>query len=83
MDNLIDKIKQLSKYSMRNKVYVENSNMCACYYCLNNFEPKEVVDWIDEKETALCPKCGIDSVIGDSVSQIDRDFLKKANDYWF
>jgi hypothetical protein len=84
MSELMDmKIKQLSKYSKINKIYIENSDMCACYYCLSVFEPKEIINWIDKKETALCPKCGIDAVIGDSVSQIDTEFLEKASDYWF
>jgi len=26
--------------------------------------PNEIQDWTDDGDTALCPKCGIDSVIG-------------------
>lgn len=57
--------------------------MCGCYYCLSIFEPKEVVGWIDNNETALCPKCNVDSVIGDSVICVNKDILEKANKYWF
>jgi hypothetical protein len=44
---------------------------------------RSVVD-PDDDDTALCPKCGIDSVIG-SVSgyPIERGFLKKMHDHWF
>jgi len=78
-----DMMNLISKYSIRNKIYLENSEMCGCYYCLSIFEPKEVVGWIDNNETALCPKCNVDSVIGDSVICVNKDILEKANKYWF
>jgi hypothetical protein len=44
------------------------SDMCGCFYCLAVFPPNEVTEWTDKTvgigQTALCPKCGIDSVIG-------------------
>lgn len=48
------------------------------------FPPSEIEDWTDDDDTALCPKCGIDSVIG-SVSgyPIERQFLQKMHDHWF
>lgn len=79
----IDDVKKISKYSLRNKVYIENSENCACYFCLKKFEPKDIEKWIDCGETALCPKCGVDSVVGDSVVLLDSEFLKKASTYWF
>lgn len=43
---------------------------CGCFYCCETFEPAEITEWIDPTaddpqsgETALCPRCGIDSVI--------------------
>jgi hypothetical protein len=51
---------------------------------LKVFPPSEIEDWTDDDDTALCPKCGIDSVIG-SVSgyPIEREFLQKMHDHWF
>jgi len=48
------------------------------------FLPNEIQDWTDDGDTALCPKCGIDSVIG-SVSgyPIQREFLSKMHNHWF
>jgi len=38
---------------------------CGCFSCLATFHPKEIVEWIDENNnTAICPYCGIDSIIG-------------------
>jgi len=59
---------------------------CGCFYCIKIFQPSEISDWIQDKEdkTAVCPYCGIDSVIGDSSGYpITKDFLSKMNQYWF
>ncbi len=77
------KIEELSKYSKNNKNDIEKSQKCACYFCLETFDPKQIKDWIDSGQTAMCPKCKIDSVLADSVVDWDRDFLNKANEYWF
>ena len=49
------------------------------------FDPIEITEWLeDETGTALCPHCGIDSIIGNYTGfPITTDFLKKMNDYWF
>ena len=69
-----------------NKKMLKKDNLCGCFYCLNIFSPKEIKDWIKDKNglTALCPHCGIDSVIGESSGYpITEDFLKEMNKYWF
>lgn len=62
-----------------------NDSSCGCFYCLTIFSPSEIVEWIqDEKETAVCPYCGIDSVIGESAGYpITKEFLEKMQKYWF
>lgn len=53
------------------------------------FEPSEIVEWVDEDVngigiTAICPKCGIDSVIGDASNyKIDIECLASMNKTWF
>lgn len=65
------------------------SDVCGCFYCLATFSPAEIVDWIDEDSvgigrTALCPRCGIDSVIGSkSGLSTDLEFLSRMHAYWF
>lgn len=76
-------IKDLSRYSQRNKVYLTSSDNCGCYFCLNIFDPKEITEWTDDGETAICPKCHVDSVVGDSTTEINHEFLEKASRYWF
>jgi hypothetical protein len=76
------------KKSCRNRDEINVSSLCGCFYCLGTFAPAEVVDWVDEKggmgATALCPMCGIDSVIGSASGfPITEDFLKRMNERWF
>lgn len=66
---------------------IMRSEICGCFYCLETFPPSEIKKWIDETDsakTAVCPYCGIDSVIGsESKCPITQDFLKKMHDHWF
>jgi hypothetical protein len=72
------------KHSSKHRSEIENSSVCGCFYCGKTFEPKEILDWIDDGNTALCPKCGIDSVIGSgSGLVISKEFLDEMNGYWF
>jgi hypothetical protein len=68
---------------------VIRSTQCGCFYCLSIFEPAAITAWVDEAEagigtTALCPKCGIDSVIGSASGfPITVSFLDEMRQYWF
>lgn len=76
------------KHCIRHREEVLRSALCGCFYCLEVFMPQEIVKWIDEQnptgQTALCPECGIDSVIGSASGYpITRDFLDRMNGHWF
>jgi len=48
------------------------------------FRQADVTHWIDESQTAMCPKCDIDSVIGSASGfPIDVRFLKQMEGQWF
>jgi hypothetical protein len=65
------------------------SELCGCFYCLEEFPPTAIGEWCDEDstgegQTALCPRCGIDSVIGSASGYpITREFLEAMNRRWF
>ncbi len=62
---LSDYLIEAHKSSTSNKKVLQSSETCCCFYCLHVYAPSEVIAWIDEDgETALCPKCGVDAVIG-------------------
>lgn len=73
------------KYCTNNKESLLNDSVCGCFYCLEIFSPTEITEWIkDKKGTALCPYCGIDSVIGESSGYpITKEFLKEMQKHWF
>lgn len=63
---------------------LENSTVCGCFYCLSIFPPSEITEWIDEDQTALCPNCPVDSLIGSASGYpITREFLQRMHDHWF
>ena len=64
----------------------EKDKSCGCFYCYKVFDPNEIKDWIKDRngDTAICPYCGIDSIIGESSGfPITEEFLKKMHNYWF
>ena len=83
MDN--SRIIEAHKFSSDHKKELKKDKLCGCFYCLKIFDPKEIKFWIkDTKGTALCPHCGIDSVIGAySGFPITIEFLSEMKEYWF
>lgn len=88
------------KYCTNHGDALKKDNICGCFYCLKIFSPSVIEKWVrhkkpidgrnterwiyDENETAFCPFCGVDSVIGESSGYpITREFLTEMNRYWF
>ena len=77
------------KFSSCHREQVLESETCGCFYCKSTFAPALITEWVDEDEseegqTALCPKCGIDSVIGDKCGiALTADFLNAMHNRWF
>ena len=62
----IEEIISLHKECTYNKdelMRIESLGMdCSCFYCGKRFNPKEIKEWTDKGQTAICPHCGIDAV---------------------
>lgn len=71
-------------YARDNYSELQMSSICGCFHCLETFGPREIQDWIfNNEKTAVCPKCGSDSVIGNfSKFPVTHDFLKAMNERW-
>ena len=85
-----EEVVQAHRFSSSHKARLEKDKVCGCFYCLEIFDPAEIEMWLtgdnpcDQGGTALCPYCGIDSVIGESSGfPITKEFLKRMHDYWF
>ena len=61
---------------------IESSDLCGCFFCKSLFSPLEIKDWIDGHSTALCPKCGIDSVLP-NMAKDEKHILSNMRKYWF
>ena len=91
----LDDVKAAHKHSSRHRNEILNSSVCGCFFCMSVFKPCEILDWVNdgdisiypelEASCALCPKCGIDAVIGSNSGYpvIDKVSLKEMNSYWF
>ena len=85
----LEELKLVHKHSSKHRAEIEKSEICGCFYCCETFIPAEIEEWTDYNkedvgQTALCPKCGIDSVIGsNSGYPIENSLLQEMNKYWF
>ena len=79
----------LQVHSFKNRDEVLASEICGCFYCLATFGPAEIHRWIDEDEkrvglTALCPRCGVDFVIGSKTGfPLTQELLRSMHEIWF
>ena len=72
------------KHASSHRAELESSALCGCFFCFRTFPPASIKAWIDASQTALCPSCGVDSVIGNASSQrIDDAFLRKMHVHFF
>jgi hypothetical protein len=57
------------------------SDRVGCFYCVTIFPASEIKEWTSD-ECALCPYCGIDSVLPDSPN-LTLEFLREMEKHWF
>ena len=81
-------IESAHRHSSVHRDEILASDVCGCFYCRQTFPPSEIEEWVDERDgvgrTALCPRCGIDSVIGSRAGfALTPEFLREMYDYWF
>ena len=82
-----DDVVRAHLHSSAHHAEVRASERCGCFYCLAAFAPDEIDRWITEadgRRTALCPACGIDSVLGSASGfPVTPEFLGRMNACWF
>ena len=74
------------QHSINHRSEIQQSAICGCFHCKRTFASSQIAQWVDDPDgTALCPKCGIDSVIG-SASGLpvqEPTFLAAMRRRWF
>ena len=77
-------VREAHKHSIEHRTEIMSSTRCGCFFCCATFPPDKIAEWTDDGDTALCPKCGIDSVIGDrSGFPVSGEFLSLMKAHWF
>ena len=71
-----------------NEFLLKQVKRCGCYYCMKLFDPLEIKEWVDDGDakTAICPFCGIDSVLqesNDGSYELNETLLKKMYEIYF
>ena len=84
----IDALKAVYSHSIRNEESILKSDFCGCFHCISilaatDIKSSEMVVEKDGFRTAICPICGIDSVLGDSSVEITAELLGAMNEYYF
>lgn len=68
-------------YCDKNEAFVRRSTKCGCFYCGEIFPVSSYIEFING--TAICPVCGIDSVLPNCCVEISDEFLLKMHNRWF
>lgn len=72
------------RHCLRNRPELLRSTSCACFCCLAAYPPSEIAAWIPDEDTALCPRCGADAVLGDAAGlPLTPGFLEAMRSRWF
>jgi hypothetical protein len=72
------------KHSTHHRAEIEASPRCGCFFCFRTFRSSDIKAWIDASQTALCPTCGVDSVIGSASNhRLDDAFLRGMHARFF
>jgi hypothetical protein len=76
--------KSAHAYCWKNRVEIEASATCGCFYCGQVYPSSEIWEFHDEEQTGFCPKCGIDAIIPSSSGvPLTTEFLDRMNYHWF
>jgi hypothetical protein len=70
----------IAHLSMRNRAQVEAVARCGCFHCQAVFAAADVRAWVDDGQTALCPRCDIDAVLPGIT---DADTLRSLHHHRF
>jgi hypothetical protein len=76
--------KEFHKHAFKNKKEIDKSLLVGCFYCLSVFEPNQIKEWT-VNDTAVCPNCSIDSLVGDASGYpiADKKFMHNMHDLYF
>jgi len=84
----LSNLSYVHRYSSNNRGLLTASTLAGCFYCLATFPSAAVERWTYEDpqrpaNTALCPRCGVDSVLPSPPVTLTKKFLAGMHKHWF
>lgn len=78
-------LKRHHKRAHRNEFGARGASYAGCFCCLEVFEPSAVRHWIDHRpnRSAMCPHCGIDSVLFARLNPLSPQLLHEMGQLYF
>jgi len=77
-------LKAVHRRCTKHRDEINQADACGCFYCQKLFHPSEIREWTDQGTTALCPHCGIDSVLPSTEDHpVSELLLELMEAYWF
>jgi hypothetical protein len=95
MSFMLDTLQRAHRHCACHRKEVEASDVCGCFHCQHTFPPSEITEWHEESAgnfsmrpdrwTAMCPRCGVDAVLGSGsgLPVTDPNFLTAMHNGWF
>jgi hypothetical protein len=77
------RLQRIYQHSRLNRQFMVLGSACRCFHCLKAFPSEEVSRWTDDGETALCPRCGIDSVLSNNADELPDDLIRQLQATYF
>jgi hypothetical protein len=79
----VKRLQRIYQHARLNRQFMVPGSICRCFHCLKEFPAEEVSRWTDDGKTALCPRCGIDSVLSDCADRLGDDLIRQLQAAYF
>lgn len=73
---------RLHKLSTYHRATLKKVDAACCFRCFHRFAYGDIQEWWDEGATAVCPRCGVDSVLP-AVPDVPDKTLWAMERHWF
>ena len=74
----------LPKHMHHNRAEIQDGELCGCISCEQFFPRNEIVRWVGEGTTAICPRCDAASVVGSGAGfELTPELLHRAHQMLF
>ena len=77
------RLQAVYEHSRLNRRFMTPGAACRCFHCLRGFAAEQIGQWIDDGQTALCPLCGIDSVLSNTIDALSDMLIQQLHAAYF